>query len=615
MRPVNFFKLLNASALSASIPLTVCPLIVFAFQATAQPSHGIAMYGDPALPADFTALPYVNPDAPTGGRLISGNEGGFDSLNPYVITGSPPWQLRFLISESLMYRSQDEPFALYGLLAETIETAPDRSWVEFTLRENARFSDGDPVTIEDVIWSYETLGTKGNARYRGLWKLIDRIEQTGPRSVKFTFNKEDRELALVVGLRPILKKAQFAGKDFAKISLEEAPIGSSPYSVTAFEPARSVTLTRNPDYWGKDLPIRRGTNNVDEIQIEFYGDSAVLFEGFKGGEISYVREFNAEKWNRDYGFPAVTRGDVILSEIPTKRPSGITGYVMNTRRAPFDDIRVRDALIHAYNFEYINETMTGGRQRRITSYFSGSQLGMDHGPAKGRVRDLLAPFGDDLPDGALTGYDLPVSDGSPRNRKNIRRAMALLEEAGWTAKDGKMVNAKGEPLGFSILLRQGANELQTMADLYLKAMERLGIDAKIEVVDNAQYQLRIQDFDFDMTDIRRQFSLSPGNDQRIYWGADTAAAPGSRNLMGVQSAAIDAMIDAMLSSRSAEDFTAATRALDRLLTTGRYVIPIHTVDVGRIAHVKALTYRKDRLPLYGDSVYFLPEIWWFDSTK
>jgi peptide/nickel transport system substrate-binding protein len=569
------------------------------------------MYGEPALPPDFVSLPYVNPEAPKGGRLISGNEGGFDSLNPFVITGNPPWQLRFLISEGLVYRSQDEPFTVYGLLAESINTPDDRAWVEFTLREEARFSDGSPVTVEDVIWSYETLGTQGNARYRGLWSQIETLEQTGPRTVRFTFKKIDRELPLLAGLQPILKKAQFADRSFTSLSLQEAPIGTAPYAVTDYEPARSVTLTRNPDYWGKDLPIRQGTNNFDEIRIEFYGDSAVLFEAFKGGEISYIREFNAEKWARDYNFPAVKSGEVVLSEIPSGRPTGITGLVMNTRRPPFDDIRVRDAMIHAFNFEYINETMTGGRQPRITSYFSRSELGMREGPAEGRVRELLTPFADQIPDGALEGYALPVSDGTQRNRRNLRKAGALLAEAGWTPDDqGVLRNAEGQPFAFTILLRLGANEFQTMADIYLNALERLGMQVQVETVDNAAYQLRVTDFNFDMTDIRRQFSLSPGNDQRLYWGSDGANANGSRNLMGVASPAIDTMIDEMVNSRSAEDFTAATRALDRLLTAGRYVIPIHSFDVGRIAHVKSITYDADNIPLYGDSVYFLPEVWW-----
>lgn len=603
MRPHFFVTRYVAASVFATAALIT--------SAIAEPRHGIAMYGEPDLPPDFVSLPYVNPDAPKGGRLISGNEGGFDSLNPFVVTGNPPWQLRFLIAESLMYRSQDEPFSVYGLLAESIETPDDRSWVEFTLREDARFSDGSPVTVEDVMWSYRTLGTEGNARYLGLWSQIKLMEQTGPRTIRFTFSRIDRELPLLAGLQPILKKAQFEDQAFTSLSLQEAPIGTAPYYVSDFVPARSVTLTRNPDYWGKDLPIRRGTNNFDEIRIEFYGDTAVLFEAFKAGELSYIREFNAEKWARDYAFPAVQSGDIVLSEITSGRPTGITGYVMNTRRPPFDDIRVRDAMIHAFNFEYINETLTGGRQPRITSYFSQSDLGMRDGPAEGLVRDLLTPFANQIPEAVLEGYALPVSDGTQRNRRNLRTAAGLLADAGWTAADdGVLRNSEGQPFRFTLLLRQGAGEFQTIADIYVKALERLGIQVDVQVVDNAAYQLRITDFDFDMTDIRRQFSLSPGNDQRLYWGSATANTPGSRNLMGVASPAIDTMIDRMVTSVTDEDFTAATRALDRLLTAGRYVIPIHSFDAARIAHVKDITYNTEKTPLYGDSVYFLPEVWW-----
>ncbi|WP_193082533.1 extracellular solute-binding protein [Pseudooceanicola spongiae] len=583
---------------------------ILAGMAQAEPQHAIAMYGDPALPPDFVALPYVNADAPTGGTLVDGNTGGFDSLNPFIVRGTPPWQLRFLTHESLMYRSQDEPFTVYGLLAESVETGPNRDWVEFTLRPEARFSDGAPVTAEDVIWSYETLGTEGNARYLGLWSSIDRIEKTGPRKVRLTFKTENRELALVAGLLPILKKAQWDDKDFTKSGLTDIPVGSAPYVVDSFVAGRNVVLKRDPNYWGKDLPVRRGTNNIDTIRIEFYGDQNVLFEAFKAGNISFIREFNAEKWARDYDFPAVQRGDVIQTEIPSQRPSGITGFVMNTRRAPFDDIRVRDALIHAFNFEYINETITGGRQPRITSYFSHSNLSMQPGPATGRVKELLEPFASELPEGALEGYALPEGDGSARNRKNLALAAAELEAAGWGVENGKRVNAAGQPLTFNILLRQGDQQNQSIIDIYLKALERLGIEARVTTVDDAQYTMRIQDFDFDMTDIRRQFSLSPGNEQRLYWGTETADEPGSRNLMGLKSAAADAMIDAMLQSRSAEDFTSAVRALDRVLTSGRYVIPIFLFDTGRIAHVKDLTW-SGKIPIYGDGVNFMPETWYF----
>ncbi len=580
--------------------------------AHADSSHGIAMYGDPALPPDFVSLPYVNPDAPKGGKVVFGNTGGYNSLNPFVQKGTSPWQLRFWTHESLMGRSWDEPFTLYGLLAESVETAEDRSWVEFTLRENARFSDGSPVTVDDVMWSYETLGTEGHLRYRGLWSKIDSIEQTGPRSVRITFNEPDRELALIAGLRPILQKAQWDGKDFADAQLHDVPIGSGPYVVEDYEAGRFVNLRRNPDYWGSDVPFRRGTMNLDEMRIEFYGDQTVLFEAFKAGELSAIREFNADKWDTQYSFPAAQRGDVVKTEIPHGKPSGMTGFVMNTRKAPFDDWRVREALTLAFNFEFINDTITGGAQPRITSYFSGSDLAMQPGPATGRVAELLQPFADDLLPGTIEGYSPPQGDGSARNRANIRKAANLLSEAGWTIQDGVLRNQNGDAFTMTALLQQGDSDMATAVEIYSRALERLGIQVTTETVDNAQYTGRISEHDFDMTPFRRAMSLSPGNEQRLYWGSDGANTPGTRNLMGVASPAVDAMIDAMLASETRQDFVAATRALDRTLTAGRYVIPIWNFDVGRIAHVKELKYAPN-LPIYGDGPQYMPEVWWYQE--
>jgi peptide/nickel transport system substrate-binding protein len=587
-------------------------IMVFAAadSAVAEPQHAIAMYGAPALPPDFVSLPYVNPDAPKGGQVVFGNTGGFDSLNPFILKGTAPWQLQYWGYESLMGRSWDEPFTLYGLLAESVETAPDRSWVEFTLRPEARFSDGSPVTIADVLWSYETLGTRGHLRYRGLHTQIASITQTGPRSVRLTFGAPDRELALIAGMRPILKKAQWDGKDFANSGLNDIPFGTGAYVVTEFEAGRHVTLRRNPEYWGADLPFRRGTQNFDEMRIEFYGDQTVLFEAFKAGELTVNREFNAEKWARQYDFPAVTRGDVVKSEIPHQRPSGMTGFVMNTRRAPFDDWRIREALLLAFNFEYINDTMTGGAQPRISSYFSNSELGMQAGPATGAVLDLLTPFADDLLPGAIDGYALPVSDGTARNRANLRRATDLLAQAGWTVTDGQLRNAAGQPLTFRVLLRQGDGDNQTVMEIYARALERLGITIGVDTVDDAQYTAREAAHDFDMTTFRRDLSLSPGNEQRLYWGGDGVDTPGTRNLMGMNMPAADAMIDAMLGATTRQDFIAAARALDRVLTSGRYVIPIWQYDVGRIAHVRQLRF-PDRLPIYGDRLGFLPDVWWY----
>lgn len=581
--------------------------------AWAEPAHGIAMYGEPALPQNFDHLPYANPDAPKGGRIILGETGSFDSLNPHILKGRVPWQLSSFAYESLMGRSWDEPFTLYGLLAETVETAEDRSWVEFTLRPEARFSDGTPVTVEDVLWSYETLGTIGHPRYHNTWSKVEKAEKVGARRVRFTFNVKDAELPLIMGMRPILKKAQWERRDFARSGLTEIPITTAPYIVEDYEPGRSVTLRRDPDYWGKDVPFMQGQANLDEIRMEFFGDASAMFEAFKSGILSIMRETQPEKWATQYDFPAIRSGDMIKAEIPHGRPSGITGLVMNTREAPFDDWRVREAMIQAFNFEFVNEILNGGRLERISSYFSNSELAMSHGPAEGRVAELLTPYQARLLPGAIEGYALPASDGSERNRANLRDAMALLEEAGWTVGDGGILrDAGGAPFRFEILLQHGANDSQQVADLYVAALRRLGIAPRITLVDSAQYTERTQQFDFDMAWYTRGLSLSPGNEQKLYWGSEAADMPGSLNWMGVKSEAIDGLIDTMLNASGRDEFVAATKALDRVLTTGRYVIPVWYNPVSYLAHDADLHY-PDSLPIYGDWAGFAPEVWWHED--
>lgn len=570
------------------------------------------MYGAPALPPDFVSLPYANPQAPQGGRMVEGATGGFDSLNPFILKGTAPWQLRFLAYETLMARSWDEPFSLYGLLAESVRVAEDRSWVEFTLRPEARFSDGSPVTVEDVIWSFETLGTVGHPRYLGFAAQTRSITPTGPRSLRINFATADRELALIAGLRPILKKAQWEGRDFTASTINDIPIGSAPYVVAEFEQGRFVTLRRNPDYWGRDLPVRRGTNNLDEIRIEYYGDTSVMFEAFKAGAVTVWRETNAEDWQTRFDFDAVRRGDVILSEIAHARPTGMTGFVLNTARPHLADWRVREALLLAFNFPYINGTVTGGLQPRIQSYFSNSELGLKPGPATGRVRELLAPFAASLPPGALEGYSLPEGDASERNRADLRRAMALLQEAGWQVQEGRLVDSNGKPFDLDVLLRQGDRANLAVLEIYRGALERLGITARIRPVDNAQYAEAEAAQDFDMMPFRRDLSLSPGNEQRLYWGSQGAGTPGTRNVMGMQVAAADAMIDHMLTTDSREEFIAATRALDRVLMAGRYVIPIWTTSVDRIAHSRQLKF-PEYTPIYGDRIGWMPDVWWYEE--
>jgi peptide/nickel transport system substrate-binding protein len=349
----------------------ICLALVVAAPARAEPAHGIAMYGEPALPPDFVSLPYANPEAPQGGTITFGEVGGFDSLNPYILAGRAPWGIQVHVFETLMARNWDEPFSLYGLIAESMETAPDRSWVEFTLREEARFSDGTPVTVEDVIWSMETLADEGLPRYRNAWEKVETVETTGPRSVRFTFNAIDRELPLIIGLRPILKKADWEGVDFAASSLR-VPVGSGPYTIGAFEPGRFIAFERDPDYWGADLPYNAGLHNFDTIRYEYFVDAGVLFQAFTAGALSVYREANPVRWNNGYSFPAVTSGEIVKAEIPHGRPAGMEGFVFNTRREIFADWRVREALIHAFNFEFVNRTLNDGVFPRRTSYFANS---------------------------------------------------------------------------------------------------------------------------------------------------------------------------------------------------------------------------------------------------
>ncbi len=580
--------------------------------AFAEPQHGIAMYGDPALPPDFVSLPYANPDAPTGGRMVTAEIGTFDSLNPYITKGSVPWQLRFLTGESLMGRTLDEPFSLYGVLAESIETSPERDWVEFTLNPAAAFSDGSPVTTEDVIWSFEILGTEGNGRYRGFWEKVESLEEVRPGTVRFTFNTPDRELALLAGLRPILKKAQWEGLDFAESGVDVIPITSSPMVIDDFEPGRFISLRRNPDYWGKDVPFRRGTFNLDEIRLEFFGDETPAFEAFTAQEVNFTREFNIARWESRYAFPAVEAGDVVKSVLPHGRPTGMTGFVMNSRRDLFADWRVRDAMLHAFNFPVINDTITGRAQPRIASYWGNSPLGMQDGPATGKVAEFLEPFMDELLPGAIEGYALPAGDESQRNRADMRVAIDQFEAAGWTIQDGVMQNADGTPFAFELLLETGASETIGMADMYAETMSSLGIEMTITTVDDAQYKERTDAYDFDMTYYRRGLSLSPGNEQYFYYGLENADTPGGRNLMGVKSPAVDAMIGRLLNSPSQDDFIAAVRALDRVLTSGRYVIPFYSWNVSRIAHAKEL-HHPEYIPVFGDWPGWQPDVWWFEE--
>lgn len=601
-----------ALQLLASLSLAVMTLPA---SADSQPAHGIAMYGEPALPPDFVSLPHANPDAPQGGRIVLFELGSFDSLNHFAQRGTAPWGVGLYTTESLLGRSYDEPFTLYGRLAESVETDSERSFVAFTLHPEARFADGSPVTVEDVIWSFETLGTRGHARFRAAWTRVAGIEATGPRSLRIDFTEPDRELPLIMGLRPVLQRAQF-DEDAGGIPFETSGmtpvIGSGPYVVASAEPGRQVTLRRNPDWWGRDLPLNAGQFNLDEIRYDFYGDSNVAFEAFRAGNISVWREGSAARWADSFDFPAVRDGRVALHEIPHARPSGMNGFVINSRRAPLDDWRVREALILSFDFDAINEMLTGGAEPRIASYFGNSDLGMTPGaPAEGIVADLLAPFAETLPPGALEGYALPET-GQANLRRNRRAALRLLAEAGFEPDaSGRQRNAQGAALELELMLRQGQTDLLAAATAWSEALRELGVSLQVSVRDPAQFVERTNAYDFDLTHMLRLMSLSPGYEQFLYWGSAGVETPGTRNLAGVNDPAVEAMIETLLTTEDRATFTAAAQGLDRVLMAGRHVVPLWYAPVSRLA-VDAQLRFPDRLPLYGDWTGFLPEVWWFD---
>lgn len=594
MGPQRLLAALAAPALLLAVPVAV-----------AEPRHAISMYGEPALPPGFAHLPYANPAAPKGGRIVIGERGSFDSLNPFILKGTAPPMIRSLVFESLLGRSWDEPFTLYGLLAESVETDAARSYVAFTLRPEARFSDGSPVTVEDVLWSFGTLAEKGLPNFAFTAAKVRSMVQTGPRSLRIDFSEPDRELPLILGLRPVLRKADWEGRDFAASTLRP-PVGSGPYVIAEVEAGRSLVFRRDPGWWGRDLPLNRGLHNLDEVRLDYYRDNAARFEAFRAGLISVHREGDPARWAEIATFPAAVDGRIRLARIPHHRPSGMFGLVFNGRRGIFADWRVREALILAFNWEWISRRLQGDAWRRITSYFANSPLAFS-GPAEGREAELLAPFAAELLPGTLEGWQPPPGDAEGTNRANLRRARDLLAEAGWRVRDGVLADAGGRPFAFTVLLRP--TDPEGVVSIWVEALRTLGIRAEMRIADEAQYtELRLR-YDFDMVVNSWALSLSPGNEQAFYWGSAGRTTEGTRNYMGVASPAVDAMISALLASETEAEFLAAVRALDRVLTAGRWVIPFWYAPESWIAHEAGLRF-PERLPLYGDWTGFLPEVWW-----
>ena len=571
----------------------------------AEPRHAIAMHGVPALPEGFTRLPYADPAAPKGGRLVQGVLGTFDSLNPLIVKGIAPPSIRGYVIESLMARGYDEPFTLYGLIARAIETDAQRSYVTFHLDPAAKFSDGKPVTAEDVIFSWQLLRDKGRPNHRTYYAKVAKAEALGEQAVRFDLSgSDDRELALILGLMPVLAKHAVKPETFEETSFQ-APLGTGPYIVGEVDPGKSITLKRNPDYWGRDLAINRGLWNFDEVRFDYYREANSHLEAFKRGLYDLRNEHDPGRWQTAYDFAAVRDGRVLKEALPTGVPKASSYFVFNTRRAVFSDIRVREAISLLFDFEWINHGYFFDLYQRSASYFDGSELSSHGRPADQREKALLAPFAEAVRADVLDGtWSPPVSDGSGRDRVTLKRALDLFAAAGYELRGTALVERKsGQPLTFEILVT--ARDEERLALLFSQSLKRAGIAARVRMVDAVQYEGRRLIYDFDMIQNRWDQSLSPGNEQAFYWGSAAADQPGTRNYMGVKSPAVDAMIAALLKAEDRGDFVAAVRALDRVLISGFYVIPLFYLPAQWVARWTTVG-RPATTSLYG----YLPETWW-----
>ncbi|MGE0611223.1 MAG: extracellular solute-binding protein [Hyphomicrobiales bacterium] len=529
--------------------------------------------------------------------------GSFDSLNPLIVKGSAASGIREHVYESLMARAFDEPFSLYGLLAESVETPEDRSWVAFTLNPQARFSDGHPVTAGDVVFSHALLRDHGRPNHRFYYAKVTKVETIGERTVRFTFDSGgDREMPLIMGLMPVLPRHLVTPESFDRTGFAP-PVGSGPYTVAEVKPGASIAYRRNPDYWGRNLPVNAGHYNFDEIRYDYYRDGTSMFEAFKKGLFDIRIEDDPARWKLGYDFPARREGKVVLEEMALGVPAGMSALVFNTRKPPFDDVRVRRALALLFDFEWINANLYHGLYARTRSYFDRSFLSSFGTPADARERELLAPYRDAARADVMEGGNAFLAMGETDSRARLRRALALLKQAGYELRAGKLVAAGGEPFGFELLAATKGQERLFLT--FARALARAGIDARVRLVDSAQYQRRRQIFDFDMIQAFWPASLSPGNEQSFRWSAQAAAAEGSFNFAGVKNPAVDAMIAAVLAAKEKEDFVSAVRALDRVLLSGDYVIPLFHLPAQWLARRERLRH-PDADSLYG----FLLDVWW-----
>ncbi len=601
---------INEIAMTRSIKYLTIVLLGLTLTSNAvavDPAHGLAMHGDLKYPPNFSHFDYTKPNAPKGGNVRLSGVGSFDSLNPYILKGRKASSLG-LVFDTLTYSSDDEPFSSYGLVAESMEVPEDRSWVIFNLRPEARFHNGSPLTAEDVAFSMETLKTKGHPFYRSYFGSVGKVEILGSHRVKFSFEGgENRELPLIVGQLPILPKAWWAEREFDKTTLE-FPLGSGPYRVKQIDPGRSITYERVRDYWAQDLPVNKGHYNFDEIHIDYYRDSTVALEAFKAGEFDFRQENTAKNWATAYDIPAVANGELVKEEIPHEQGTGMQAFVFNTRRDIFKDVRVRQALGLLFDFEWTNKNLFYGAYTRSKSYFSNTELASG-GLPEGEELAILERYRDRLPKDLFTQpFAVPKTRGDGNIRPNLRRALQLFKQAGWALKNKRLVDPGGRPVAFEILLVQPGFERVVLP--FRRNLEKLGMDVSVRTVDTSQYKNRLDEFDFDMVVASFDQSLSPGNEQRDFWGSAVADKKGSRNLMGVKDPVIDELIELVIAAPNRNSLVARTRALDRVLLWGHYLIPNWHIPMHRIVYWNKFD-RPEIPPRYALGFY----TWWVDADK
>ncbi|WP_072395084.1 extracellular solute-binding protein [Hyphomicrobium sp. CS1GBMeth3] len=582
-----------------------------AMPAGAEPSHGLSIFGDLKYPPDFKHFDYVNPDAAKGGRASQIGSGGlttFDSFNPFILRGDAAQGMP-LVFDSLMARALDEPDSVYGLIAESADVAPDGLSVTFKLRPEAKFADGSAVTAEDVVFSFETLKAKGHPAYAMPLRDVKSAEALDAHTVRYTFEGAlIRDLPTTVATLPVLSKAYYTTNEFDRTTLEP-PLGSGPYKVGPFKAGTYVTYLRRDDYWGKDLPVNRGINNFDEVRYEYYRDRTLELENLLAGNFDFREEFTSKDWAGGYNVPAVKDGRIKLLTIPDERPSGAQGFFINTRRDKFKDVRVRQALNYAFDFEWSNKNLFFGLYTRTASYFENSDLKATGKPSAEELK-LLEPFRDKLPEAVFgEAVSPPVTDGSGNNRTQLREAARLLKEAGWEQTPQGLRNAAGQPLTIEFLIDSPAFE--RIVAPYLKNLKAIGIDASMRRVDAAQYEQRMKSFDFDLTTQRYALRLTPGIELKNFWGSQAAAMNGSFNLAGIADPVLDQLIDKVVAAKSREELVTATRAADRVLRAGYYWVPQWYKGEHNLAFWDKFGWPEVK-PKYERGAL---ETWWYDAEK